>query len=94
MKVQIAKWGNSAAIRLPKAVLELLDVRPGSEFEASIEGKTLRLAPVRKRYPTLDELVAEMTRLGPDNEPELDWGPDVGAEIIDDAGSDDTGKSR
>ena len=31
-------------------------------------------------------LLAEMDRLGPDNHPKLvDWGPDVGAEIIDDA---------
>ncbi len=30
-------------------------------------------------------LIAEMRRLGPENEPEMvDWGPDVGAEIIDD----------
>ncbi len=34
----------------------------------------------------LAELVAEMKRLGPENEPELiDWGPDVGSEIIEDA---------
>jgi antitoxin MazE len=86
MKVQIAKWGNSAAIRLPKAVLELLDVRPGSEFEVSIEGKTLRLAPVRKRYPTLDELVAEMKRLGPD----YDYGQHEWSAAGEDWPSDDT----
>jgi|SRR5215207_4859860 len=34
---------------------------------------------------TLEEIVAEMKRLGLANRPELvDWGPDVGAEIIDD----------
>ena len=34
----------------------------------------------------LEDLLAEMDRLGPDNRPKLvDWGPDVGAEIIDDA---------
>ena len=32
-----------------------------------------------------EDLIAEMRRLGPENEPEMvDWGPDVGAEIIDD----------
>jgi len=32
-----------------------------------------------------ENLIAEMRRLGPENEPEMvDWGPDVGAEIIDD----------
>jgi antitoxin MazE len=87
MKLQIAKWGNSAAIRLPKAVLELLDVEPGSELELTVVGKTLKLVPAtaQKRFPTLADLVAEMKRLGPENEPELvDWGPDVGSEVIED----------
>jgi antitoxin MazE len=31
-------------------------------------------------------MLAEMDRLGPENEPEtIDWGPDRGSEIIDDA---------
>jgi hypothetical protein len=34
----------------------------------------------------LEEMVAEMKRLGPDHEPEtVEWGPDRGSEIIDDA---------
>jgi antitoxin MazE len=34
----------------------------------------------------LEEMVAEMARLGPGCEPEtVDWGPDRGSEIIDDA---------
>ena len=34
---------------------------------------------------TLEELVAEMKRLGRENQSEtIDWGPDVGSEIIDD----------
>jgi antitoxin MazE len=33
------------------------------------------------------EMIAGMKRLGPENEPEtVDWGPDRGAEIIDDGG--------
>ena len=53
----------------------------------TIEGRDLRVAqrlPI-KHY-RLEDLVAEMDRLGPENEPEtVDWGPDVGSEIIDDA---------
>jgi antitoxin MazE len=34
----------------------------------------------------LEEMIAEMKRLGPDHEPEtVEWGPDRGSEIIDDA---------
>jgi antitoxin MazE len=33
----------------------------------------------------LDEMVAEAAELGSENEPSVvDWGPDVGGEIIDD----------
>ncbi len=86
MRVQIAKWGNSTAVRLPKAIVEELGLAPGQEMELSIEGGEARLKPVRKRpIYKLEDLVAEMKRLGPENEPPLeDWGPDRGAEIIDD----------
>jgi len=47
----------------------------------------LRIRPsIPFKYYRLEDLIAEMDRLGPENEPEtVDWGPDVGAEIIDDA---------
>ena len=63
MRVQIAKWGNSAAVRLPKAVLEHLGLDAGSELDVVVEGRSLRLSPVANQ-PTLGELVAEMKRLG------------------------------
>ncbi|WP_293867288.1 AbrB/MazE/SpoVT family DNA-binding domain-containing protein [uncultured Alsobacter sp.] len=63
MKVQIAKWGNSAAVRLPKAVLDELGLQPGSELDMVVEAGQLRLSP-RRRTPTLEQIVAEMTRLG------------------------------
>jgi antitoxin MazE len=63
MKVQIAKWGNSAAVRLPKAVLEQLGVDAGAELDLVLEGRSLRLSPP-SRQPSMDEVVAEMKRLG------------------------------
>jgi antitoxin MazE len=84
MKVKISKWGNSLGVRLPRAAVEATGFAEGAQLELEIDGRELRLKPVRpvKRY-RLEDLVAEMK---PENEPELvDWGPDVGAEIIDDA---------
>jgi len=91
MRVQIAKWGNSTGLRLPKAVVEELGLKPGQEMELSVEGGEARLKPIRKLpFYRIEDLVAEMKRLGPQNEPELvDWGWPAGAEIID----DDYGKS-
>jgi antitoxin MazE len=87
MKVKIAKWGNSLGLRLPKAAVEALGLKPGAEVDVTVEGPNLL---VRQLLPAthykLEELLAEMDRLGPENEPAtVDWGPDVGSEIIDDA---------
>lgn len=86
MRVKLAKWGNSVGLRLPKAIVDTVGLRPGAEVEVTAEGRDLR---VRLHVPVpryrLEDLVAEARRLGPENEPELvDWGPDVGDEIIDD----------
>ena len=86
MRIKIAKWGNSAAIRLPKAMLELMQVGEGSELELVMEGDRLVVSRANPaRYSTLDELVAAMAVAGPDREPDsLDWGPDRAGEVIDD----------
>jgi antitoxin MazE len=84
MKVKISKWGNSLGIRLPRAAVEAIGFGEGAQLELEIDGRELRLKPAHpvKRY-RLEDLVAEMK---PENQPELvDWGPDVGAEVIDDA---------
>jgi antitoxin MazE len=86
MKVKISRWGNSLGLRLPKAAVDATGLKPGAEVEVMVEGRDLR---VRQQLPIkhyrLEDLVAEMKRLGPENEPEtVDWGPDVGSEIIAD----------
>lgn len=89
MKVQLAKWGNSTAVRLPKAVVRQLGLAEGMVLDLSVDDGMLRLAaPPRVPEPdpiTLDWIVSEMRRLGPENEPEtVDWGSDMGAEMIRD----------
>lgn len=75
MRVQIAKWGNSTALRIPKSIVEELGLKPGQEVELVVEGREARLKPVRP-LPCyrIEDLVAEMRRLGPENEPHFeDW---------------------
>ena len=83
MKVKVAKWGNSLGVRLPKAAADAAGLKPGCELDVTVEGGELRLKrPLRIPYYRLEDLVAQMK---PENEPEfVDWGPDRGAEIIDD----------
>jgi antitoxin MazE len=37
--MQVAKWGNSLAIRLPRAVVEALKLKAGDEIEITVSGK-------------------------------------------------------
>ena len=86
MKVQVARWGNSNAVRLPKSVVDELDLRPGAQLELTVEGGEMRLRRARRTpQERLQDMIAEARRLGPEYEPEtVDWGPDRGSEIIDD----------
>jgi antitoxin MazE len=36
--MQVAKWGNSLAIRLPAAVVEALELKAGDEVEVHVMG--------------------------------------------------------
>jgi len=84
IRVKVSEWGNSLAIRLPKAVVEQLNLEAGLEAEFVIDGDTIRFEPARKTArQTHDELVAEARRLlalGVKPPEPVDWGPDLGAE--------------
>jgi antitoxin component of MazEF toxin-antitoxin module len=82
MKGQIAQWGNSAAVRLPKPILEDLRLAPGNEVEMWVEGRELRMRAVPPvTSHRLEDLLAQ---IDPRHIPELEEWPPVGAEIIDD----------
>ena len=67
MRARVARWGNSLAIRLPKAAVASLQVREGEPVDLVIESDRLVIRPTRPHY-TLDELVAAMR---PENEPDV-----------------------
>lgn len=78
MKLNIQKWGNSAAVRLPAVMLAQMGARIGDAFEVDFANgqATIRLA--RPKY-RLADLMAEM----PDGLPRAEgWDamPDVGRE--------------
>ena len=86
-RIHIGRWGNSAAIRLPKALLNALRAHEGDTLlvEAVDGVLTLRPAGRRRLVPSLEDMVAEMKRRGLDHAPDLvNWGPDRGAEVIRD----------
>jgi len=49
--MQVSKWGNSLAIRLPAAVVETLDLQEGDEIEVVVAGTRtfgIKRAPGRR----------------------------------------------
>lgn len=78
MQVRIAKWGDSLAVRIPKAFASEAQLEEGMEVELSVEDGRIILGPVRPKY-SLEELLEGIT---PENlHPETDWGPPVGKEV-------------
>lgn len=75
---QVVGWGNSQAIRIPREMLETLQISEGDEVELKVEEGVLKVRPVNPKL-TLESLVAQIT---PENcHKELDWGKPVGNEV-------------
>ena len=75
--MRVSKWGNSLAVRLPKAVADQIEIGEGQKLEMQIEGNSLVLRAAPRRY-TLSELLDRVT---PKNKhKETDWGKPRGKE--------------
>jgi len=52
--VQVAKWGNSLAVRLPRAVVEALHLKAGDEIEITVgNDRSFRVTRDRSREKAL-----------------------------------------
>jgi antitoxin MazE len=79
MKSQIGQWGNSLAIRIPKHMVEALDLKSNDAVEFSVEDGKLVLEPIHSLPElSLEELLAGITD---PPEPEVDWGKPMGDEV-------------
>jgi antitoxin MazE len=92
MYTSIQKWGNSQAVRLPKAILEALSLCENDQVEIIAENDAIVIKKTaRKRRAKvsleerlvafykkpIEEILADETLYTPK---EFDWGPDVGLE--------------
>lgn len=65
--MQVAKWGNSLAVRLPAAVVKALELERGDEIEIHVAGaRTLGVARKPGRAVLLKRLRALRGRLPAD----------------------------
>lgn len=79
-KIELVKWGNSLAVRIPKGVAEQARLKQGDALILKAAKGRIELRRA-DRVPTLDQLVAQIT---PENRyDETDWGADRGREKVD-----------
>ena len=79
MEVQLKPWGNSQGIRIPKSILEKMDLKTSDILEIEVEGGVIIL---RKPFihKTFEERLAEFN--GEISVCDFDWGEPVGREIL------------
>lgn len=80
MRATVKKWGNSAAVRMPAAVMEEARLEIDQPVEVRVEDGRVVIEPVTAPEFTLDSLLAAVTR---DNlHDEQDFGAAVGREAL------------
>lgn len=87
MKVIVSKWGNSVGLRIPKSISDQLSIKDGDAVSCEVKGNKMI---VKKRISTREmyenfygKPYDEITSEDIGNGGEIDWGPDVGGEIIE-----------
>ncbi len=80
MRVIVKKWGNSASVRIPAAVMEEASLGLNDPVDVRAEGGLIVIEPVRPREYDLAQLIDGIT---PDNmHGEVSFGPAVGKEAF------------
>ncbi|MFB6212420.1 MAG: AbrB/MazE/SpoVT family DNA-binding domain-containing protein [Candidatus Magasanikbacteria bacterium] len=57
---KIKKWGNSLAVRVPKKIVDRLNLRENSPVHLEMRDGELKIKPRESRNYTLEELVNEI----------------------------------
>lgn len=87
MTTKITKWGNSYGVRIPKEIINELNLSEGVEFDMNVVDGGIQIKPIKKFKYSLKELCDQ---IDPNNLPEfVDWGPDVGTEILEPYNADE-----
>lgn len=80
MRVVVKKWGNSAAVRIPAAIMEAAQLSLDDIVDVREEGGRIVIEPLRPSGYRLSDLLAGMT---PENQhTEVEFGLPVGKEVL------------
>jgi antitoxin MazE len=80
MRTSIQKWGNSLAVRIPRAFAADLGIDKDAAVDLTVEGGALVLRPSPVGRYDLESLLAEVT--DENVHPVVDWGALVGREVL------------
>jgi len=78
MRAVVKKWGNSASVRIPAAIMRAAHVELDEPVDVREESGRIVIEPVRRKEYDLDELVKGITR--GNLHAEIDFGRPVGKE--------------
>lgn len=77
MVTSVQRWGNSLAIRIPKAFAAQAQLDENTTVEISIEGERITIVPARREWKLADLV----RKVSPDNlHREVKWGGRTGRE--------------
>lgn len=79
MDTQLAKWGHSLAVRIPKTAVTSAGLRQGDRLSITVEQEGVLVIRSTRRKYTLEQLVSGITKRN--RHDETDWGPPTGKEI-------------
>jgi antitoxin MazE len=79
MKTTLQKWGNSLAIRIPRAFAQETRMGNGTEVDLQLKEGTLVIRRARPQRYRLSELLARVQESK--QHAETDWGGPAGKEI-------------
>jgi antitoxin MazE len=79
MRTKVQRWGNSLAVRIPKAFAEDMGLEEDTPVEIGVVEGDLVVSPPPARTFTLARLLAEVTE--ENRHHEVETGPPVGAEV-------------
>ena len=82
MKMQIGKWGNSLAVRLPRELIERFGLKEGDAIDADVIARALEesnaAAVIARKQAALEEIRKRQFPLPPDykfDREEANWRP-------------------
>jgi antitoxin MazE len=80
VRVTVKKWGNSASVRIPAAVMEAAQLSLDETVDVREEGGRIVIEPVRPKEFDLDQLLAGIT--AENQHTEIDTGAPMGKEAL------------